>query len=117
MAAPSCCSSGSPPRPGLGVGRLTAFLPPLSASLSASLSLTSATPSWLAASSTEVEAMNSRRETWFFGGIKDSVSTAQLQARIGFQHGFQRRPAHGVHLAERVQIDRDYLGRILADRK
>src|ERR1035438_3732969 len=38
-----------------------------------------------------------------------SASAAQLQARIGFEHGFQARPAHGVHLAEGVQIDRDHL--------
>ena len=51
------------------MGRVTAFVPPFAASLSSSLSVASATPNWLAARSTEVEAMNSRRETWLFGRI------------------------------------------------
>ena len=59
----------SPQRTGLGMERVTALLPPYDASLSASFSFTSATPNWLAASRTEVEAMNSRRETWLFGRI------------------------------------------------
>src|SRR5208283_3339874 len=38
-------------------------------------------------------------------GVRFSVSAAQLEARIGLQHGLQAGPLHLVHFIERVKID------------